>query len=1476
MHQSTHQSGFILPDLIRQLKTAGIAAGDQIDALLSSVANFQTISSFDLSKRSKDADSLLCVLHNLIVRGAPTFIPLQIEAELAKHLDCLEDNGSTSECGYRLIEQGNEVLPTCWDALHLIDPRLTREEALINYHTGEERMDSQAEEHFFFEHIPQYLAEGSGDFLLQLFQTQRSMDSIVGKKEAGGFWDQRIDFALEFPYQVDEKRGLCLEVDGPHHLDMAQKTLDHRRDEVALKAGYNTFRFPVGNFGREEHVTQFHKLKAALNHPSIKRFQSNYQNPLYRSAVGRVALQLMLSPMAIARIQLVLAKAIIAGALSLEAETWNIAVLEKDVPCAKLAIDNFMETLRQLVGLEKQQQRLPKIALKVYVTPAFQNFELNRATSLFLDEELSQDETSYDLYIEISTLQRTPMLWRKHNCPSAKNQVQIFSAYHHHEPISLLFSERIQWRELWDDVSKQPIPAAESALTYFLQNIFRKKGFRPGQIPILNWAMQNQSVIGLLPTGGGKSLTYQIAGLLQPCMTLVVDPIKSLMKDQVDGLKRMGIHRTVYINSSLSFKAKQQAQQKMRTGKALFAFVSPERLQMDLFRALLKGMFDHGIYFAYGVIDEVHCVSEWGHDFRTSYLFLGKNLLEHCRTKTGKVTLFGLTATASYDVLVDVQRELSGNEPRHEIPDERIIRHETTIRDEVQFVVDKIEIEDEQLHEIIATSTPQAFAFNINTAIGKLKQERSKFHIEHAADNLSRFLNHPEKVVNADLLQLIYEDSQIPSVESVLQKIRLEELALQNFWLNEGLNAGIIFTPHRKKAFGVEGVQERLALETNVRLGTFMGVNDEDPLVAAEVEQNNLHNQDAFLANQLDVMVATKAFGMGIDKSNIRLAIHNNYPGSIESFVQEAGRVGRDGKMAVSVILFNEKKYQHPNTTEAIDPDFEKQLFFHHLSFKGTIKEKAVLAELLTQIIFPTKSNNALLCAGILPEEKEVSCTVLLSAFGGDHYLWLNDNSGETYGNIRWSNGQINTNNATVEANLALQAMQQLYSQMEESGFLKQPVVDFQNWLNKANPQTPEDGIEKHLVNLEEGASISITIPFQNDHHQIYRQILHLCGPMDPHLNTEIISRNIQSNGRQFLEKLAVILHWATGLDAKILLGANQLKLSAEQFLQRLELQLNSIREKSDTEKALYRLSLIGVIDDYTVDFRTKTFTIKVTKKPVQEYKNHLRNYLSKFYTTRRVEEILEELPSRKGASDIQRILNFLIEFLYEEIAKKRFEAINAMRALCTLGYEGGNIEIKSFIHLYFNSKYAQKEYYLTLDPVSASAYRKLFKTETDNVSLNHWTEGGKNADIDLVFDYMQLMLDDYNGAQINNLKHLRGACTRLLIVYPDNYVLRLLRAYAMILLSERQAKGRIPTELALSDLETGFLQIYQEKSSQKALWEILQAFNTAILHQIDASNTSIRNEIEAIFEQVLLLIHSEWTKTFTQTLSSQLNHIMP
>src|SRR5690606_10922169 len=228
------------------------------------------------------------------------------------------------------------------------------------------------------------------------------------------------------------------------------------------------------------------------------------------------------------------------------------------------------------------------------------------------------------------------------------------------------------------------IPQAEKSLTYFLQNIFRKESFREGQLPILNRALQGKSVIGLLPTGGGKSLTYQIASLLQAGVTMVIDPIKSLMQDQYDNLVKNGIDCCNFINSKLTREEKTIATNQVTESKVLFTFVSPERLQIEEFRLSLQDMYKNNVYFSYCVIDEVHCVSEWGHDFRTSYLSLGRNAIEHCKTKNKQtIPIFGLTATASFDVLSDIERELSINE----IDTEAIVRFENTNRTELQYQI---------------------------------------------------------------------------------------------------------------------------------------------------------------------------------------------------------------------------------------------------------------------------------------------------------------------------------------------------------------------------------------------------------------------------------------------------------------------------------------------------------------------------------------------------------------------------------------------------------------------------------------------------------------------------------------------------------------------------------------------------------------------------------------------------------------------
>ena len=348
-----------------------------------------------------------------------------------------------------------------------------------------------------------------------------------------------------------------------------------------------------------------------------------------------------------------------------------------------------------------------------------------------------------------------------------------------------------------------------------LKQYFGHSGFRPGQEPLVDALLSGRDVMGVMPTGAGKSVCYQLPALLLPGLTLVLSPLISLMKDQVAGLSQAGVP-AAYINSSLDAEEYREVYRQVRRGDCKLLYIAPERLQAEGFRRLLAEL-----PVSLVAVDEAHCVSQWGQDFRPSYL----EIAELVRSLPVRPPVGAFTATATAAVRQDIETLLELRDP---------------LRITTGFV------------------RPNLF-----------------FEVVRPRDKdqwLSRFL------------------AERPG------------------------QSGIVYCATRKT---VDSVTASLLAQGVPAARYHAGMEDRD----------RRRSQEGFVYDQARVMVATNAFGMGIDKSNVSFVVHYNMPKDLESYYQEAGRAGRDGSPARCVLLYAPGDVQTAkflithSQEEAEDPD---------------------------------------------------------------------------------------------------------------------------------------------------------------------------------------------------------------------------------------------------------------------------------------------------------------------------------------------------------------------------------------------------------------------------------------------------------------------------------------------------------------------------------------------------------------------------
>ena len=832
--------------------------------------------------------SIVATLHNLIQRGRPTRTSVYIEDYLKSTWGGIElHQDTTGTLCYRASNASKEFVRDLFNALCIVDPRIGTEpiEAWSRY----KDLGSDLEKKF----VEQFIDRLGHPVFLQVLELQRSLTNIVNyayesgeyiaelqaRKPFDRFGRQRVDFSIELPRdRQGQKKGLVIEIDGSQHLNPSQEYLDGRRDEIlglVKDVNWSVFRLKSGE--KAAWAKRLDEHKEFFNDKYLTQLRANYETPLYARPDGLRALSIALTPLAVARIQRVLVELILNEKLSLDAKVWQIGIVERDVDCASVACRDFERMLTELFFLAGLNADVPIIELTVFDTPEFRcaNTAYQQKGSFHLHQEYRGD-----VLLDVSVLQRWGLSGSVKS--KAKTCVTIRSSHSRSAQRCFLSGRPISYpalADVHDDHTAVDLPRI-AVLRSLIRTLFRKSNFREGQLPIISKALGRGSIVGLLPTGGGKSITYQVCALLQPGHTMVVDPIKSLMEDQDEGLKRNWIDATVFVNSNLDQFERAWAQEQIVNGHVLLSFISPERFMIERFRSDMRQMQRAGKFFTYCVIDEAHCVSEWGHDFRTAYLRLGDNARKYCSTWTGEpVPLFGLTATASFDVLTDVRREL-------DISKDHVVESLSIQRSELEFMI-----------------------------IGVLEGSMDR-----------------ESVARAKLLELNAFLDDLPKLLSEIGSMQKMPYTRADLYERDEKgkfrNGILIFCPHASGKLGVEAIASAIDPQYGV-VRTFRG-GDSD-------SEDSSRNQRLFLNNDINILVATKAFGMGIDKPNVRATIHIGFPGSIESFVQEAGRAGRDRHPACCAILYN----------HATDFDEKIVSWFHEQNFKGTDSDTQTLRRLI-------------------------------------------------------------------------------------------------------------------------------------------------------------------------------------------------------------------------------------------------------------------------------------------------------------------------------------------------------------------------------------------------------------------------------------------------------------------------------------------------------------------------------------------------
>ena len=748
---------------------------------------------------SDDVRRVTGAVRKLIQRGSNPPIHPDAERELLDSLGLgkyVQPSALPGDISIRLEPDVFQDLPT--GGLSLLGSAFQRDD--------EVRLESSHERQFIDAWVPDNL----GPWAPRWFVPQASLDALTGALGEYGPSGRRVDFLVNAPFGTP----FVVEIDGPQHQESSSP--DDERDQMLVRVGIEVVRVPTSEIEQGRGVNLERVKTLWVNLPEV---------------LDKRTLDAVMVPPSIHRLVIALLDAVDAGFLS--GRTWVVEV-EGDPEVSPSLLWPYVRLFKAMDRLWGPSVMPEEVLLKT-----------RRGWARF-DTETSEPPVACEPQeVEIHLVIRLqPHLTAFDTLGRPEGDAPEIVVRSARLPVVVgddLFEPAM--RSDLDPVDPQNM---ESALTEALQAVFAKECFREGQLEALVEVMCGRDCAVLLPTGGGKSLIYQMAGICKPGRTIVIDPLIALIEDQQRGLSEHGIDKVVGFSSFQVAQGRLDSLlRQVTSGDALFIFVAPERFQQRRFRDSIKSL-TQGTPINLAVIDEAHCVSEWGHQFRTSYLTLGKVLREVCKDAYNiSPPLLALTGTASRAVLKDVLAQLAISTES----ERSIVRPASFNRPELAMATRQCSPDD----------SPAVLTGSLRALPAQFGISATEFFRPQANRTFS----------------------------------------------------GLIFCPHVNGQYGVTELQRVSAGVVGFQPAIYSGSPPRERgrfiYGSREWEQRKREFAESFKGNRIPLMVSTNAFGMGIDKPNIRYVFHYGMPGSIEAYYQEIGRAGRDQGKAICLLIWNEQ-----------------------------------------------------------------------------------------------------------------------------------------------------------------------------------------------------------------------------------------------------------------------------------------------------------------------------------------------------------------------------------------------------------------------------------------------------------------------------------------------------------------------------------------------------------------------------------------